>query len=181
MNFKQQIISLYYIPSIKIKHIVLFGVLCFFLSDTLAQVRPGQLRNEIMQMQNPTPKSDTKTKKKTISRITRPLKNPSPLAPIVNPLNNKNTSLVYLENTQTLAFDQFTNPDVQILRGNVRFRHDGALLYCDSAYFYEKANSLDAFSNVRIVGIDNVQNGATLQTKLRLQLTFNPDYIKGRM
>ena len=143
-------------PTIKIKHIVLFGVLCFFLSDTLAQIRPGQLRNEIMQLQNPTQKLDSKKKKKTIQRITRPLNNSSNLAPIVNPLNTKNASLVYLENTQTLAFDQFTNPDVQILRGNVRFRHDGALLFCDSAYFYEKANSLDAFSNVRIVQGDTL-------------------------
>lgn len=143
-------------PTIKIKHIVLLGVLCFFLSDTLAQIRPGQLRNEIMQLQNPTPKLDSKKKKKTIQRITRPLNNSSNLAPIVNPLNTKNASLVYLENTQTLAFDQFTNPDVQILRGNVRFRHDGALLFCDSAYFYEKANSLDAFSNVRIVQGDTL-------------------------
>jgi lipopolysaccharide export system protein LptA len=156
MNFKQQIISIYKMPTIKIKHIVLLGVLCFFLSDTLAQIRPGQLRNEIMQLQNPTPKLDSKKKKKTIQRITRPLNNSSNLAPIVNPLNTKNASLVYLENTQTLAFDQFTNPDVQILRGNVRFRHDGALLFCDSAYFYEKANSLDAFSNVRIVQGDTL-------------------------
>ncbi len=156
MNFKQYIISFFKISPIKIKHIVLLGVLCFFLSDTFAQVRPGQLRNEIMQMQNPTPKLDTKKKKKPVLRITRPLNNPSPLAPIVNPLNNKNTSLVYLENTETLAFDQFTNPDVQILKGNVRFRHDGALLFCDSAYFYEKANSLDAFSNVRIIQGDTL-------------------------
>ena len=139
-----------------IKHIVLFGVLCFFLSNTFAQVRPGQLRNEIMQMQNPAPKPEAKTKKKSVLRITRAQNNPSPLAPIVNPLNNKNTSLVYLENTQTLAFDQITNPDVQILKGNVRFRHDGALLFCDSAYFYEKANSLDAFSNVRIIQGDTL-------------------------
>ncbi len=156
MNFKQQIISLFQMHSIKMKHIVLLGVLCFFLSEAMTQVRPGQLRNEIMQMQNPTPKSDTKKKKKTVLRITRPLNNPSPLAPIVNPLNTKNASLVYLENTQNLAFDQFTNPDIQILRGNVRFRHDGALLFCDSAYFYEKANSLDAFSNVRIVQGDTL-------------------------
>lgn len=156
MNFKQHSISLFQMNLTNIKHIVLFGVLCFFLSNSFAQVRPGQLRNEIMQMQNPAPKPGPKTKKKSALRITKSLKNPLPLAPIVNPLNNKNTSLVYLENTQTLAFDQFTNPDVQILKGDVRFRHDGALLFCDSAYFYEKANSLDAFSNVRIIQGDTL-------------------------
>lgn len=156
MNFKLHSISLFQMNSTNIKHIVLFGVLCFFLSNSYAQVRPGQLRNEIMQMQNPKSKPEAKTKKKSALRITKSLQNPLPLAPIVNPLNNKNTSLVYLENTQTLAFDQFTNPDVQILKGNVRFRHDGALLFCDSAYFYEKANSLDAFSNVRIIQGDTL-------------------------
>ncbi|HJZ40201.1 MAG TPA: OstA-like protein [Bacteroidales bacterium] len=35
--------------------------------------------------------------------------------------------------------------------GNVIFRHEGALMYCDSAYFYSVTNSLDAFSNVHIV------------------------------
>lgn len=36
------------------------------------------------------------------------------------------------------------------------FRHDNALLFCDSAYFYEQANSFDAFSNVRIVQADTL-------------------------
>lgn len=34
------------------------------------------------------------------------------------------------------------------------------------------------FSNVRIVGIDNTQTGTTIETKLRLELTFNPALIK---
>ncbi|HEX3099369.1 MAG TPA: hypothetical protein VHQ41_00145 [Patescibacteria group bacterium] len=37
------------------------------------------------------------------------------------------------------------------------------------------------FSNVRIVGIDTVQNDTTISTLLRLELNFNPDYIKGRL
>jgi hypothetical protein len=37
------------------------------------------------------------------------------------------------------------------------------------------------FSNVRIVGIDSVQNESSIETKLRLQLTFNPSFIKGRL
>jgi hypothetical protein len=35
--------------------------------------------------------------------------------------------------------------------GHVIFRHEGALMYCDSAYFYSATNSLDAFSRVHIV------------------------------
>ncbi len=37
------------------------------------------------------------------------------------------------------------------------------------------------FSNVRIVGIDSVQKDTSIETLLRLQLTFNPEFIKGRM
>ncbi|MDR1762747.1 MAG: LPS export ABC transporter periplasmic protein LptC [Dysgonamonadaceae bacterium] len=40
--------------------------------------------------------------------------------------------------------------DIYILRGNVQFRHDSAYMYCDSAYFSELANTMDAYSNVRI-------------------------------
>ncbi len=36
------------------------------------------------------------------------------------------------------------------------------------------------FSNVRIVSINSVQTEGSVVTQLRLQLTFNPQYIKGR-
>ena len=36
------------------------------------------------------------------------------------------------------------------LIGNVVFEHEGALLYCDSAWLYAKDNRLEAFRNVRI-------------------------------
>ena len=57
---------------------------------------------------------------------------------------------VYLEFAETLDFDEKLNPDYQILRGNVRFRKEGMYMFCDSAYFYEASNSLDAFGNVRM-------------------------------
>ncbi|MBO7317186.1 MAG: hypothetical protein J6U43_00495, partial [Bacteroidales bacterium] len=38
----------------------------------------------------------------------------------------------------------------RVLHGNVRFRKDSMYMYCDSAYFYEKNNSLDAYGNVRM-------------------------------
>ena len=47
-------------------------------------------------------------------------------------------SLVFLEHSETLSYDEQRLPDVQILKGDVRFRHDSALMYCDSAYFFEK-------------------------------------------
>ncbi len=138
------------------KYIVLGGVLCLFFANSNAQVRPGQLRQEILNSQQPKKKAPTTKENKRTRRAVKTLLPPKPLAPIVNPLNNRNATLVYLENTETLAYDQFVNPDLKILKGNVRFKHDNAYLYCDSAYFYEKANSLDAFSNVRIVQGDTL-------------------------
>lgn len=66
-------------------------------------------------------------------------------------------TLVYLEHSETLTFDEERYPDAQLLKGNVIFRHDSALMYCDSALFYEKDNSLDAFGNVRLVQGDTLE------------------------
>ncbi|MFV0418806.1 MAG: OstA-like protein [Dysgonomonas sp.] len=40
--------------------------------------------------------------------------------------------------------------DLHILRHNVIFFHEGAYLYCDSAYYYKPLNTFEAFSNVRM-------------------------------
>lgn len=66
-------------------------------------------------------------------------------------------SLVYLERSQTLSFDEKRLPDAQILRGDVCFRHDSVLMYCDSAYFFEKENSLHAFGHVHMVQGDSLE------------------------
>ncbi len=66
------------------------------------------------------------------------------------------TTIVYLEHSETLSFDEARLPDAQVLRGDVVFRHDSIKMYCDSAYFYEKKNSLDAFGNVRILQGDTL-------------------------
>lgn len=64
--------------------------------------------------------------------------------------------MVYLESAESLDFDQQLHPDAQVLHGHVRFRHDNALMYCDSAYFYEATNSLDAFGHVRFIQGDTL-------------------------
>lgn len=46
--------------------------------------------------------------------------------------------------------DQQLKPDVQILIGSVKMRHDSMYMYCDSALIYEKINSVEAFGNVRM-------------------------------
>lgn len=40
---------------------------------------------------------------------------------------------------------------VRRLHGNVGFRHENALMFCDSARFYVNDNRFEAFSNVRII------------------------------
>jgi len=55
-----------------------------------------------------------------------------------------------MEHADSTMFEKDNNPDIHIMRGNVRFRHQDAYLYCDSAYFFEKDNSLEAFGSVRI-------------------------------
>ena len=137
------------------KHIGFFGVLCLLMVvGVSAQMQPKQLRKEIMISQ--LPPSKTKPKSNSTKSNIKSTTEPKALAATTNPLANKNTTLVYLENSETLSFDKILNPDVQVLKGNVRFRHDNALMYCDSAYFLEKANSLNAFGHVRIVQGDTL-------------------------
>lgn len=57
---------------------------------------------------------------------------------------------VYLIHSDELKFDMFgPNPGAQIVKGNVHFSHQGAQLWCDSAYFYQESNSVKAFGHVR--------------------------------
>lgn len=56
---------------------------------------------------------------------------------------------VYLEHADELKRDIYgPNPDAQILKGNVRLKHNGAILTCDSAYLYQESNSVRAFGRV---------------------------------
>ena len=59
-------------------------------------------------------------------------------------------SRVYLVHADVLHFDQTKNADATILNGKVHFTHQGARLYCDSAYFYEASNSFEAFGHVKM-------------------------------
>ena len=60
-------------------------------------------------------------------------------------------SKVYLLHADVLKKSRDNpDPDAQILVGNVSFRHDSIYMYCDSACFYEKTNSLEAFDNVKM-------------------------------
>ena len=64
-------------------------------------------------------------------------------------------SKVYLLHSDVLKKNK-DNPNAQILVGDVVFRHDSIYMYCDSACFYEKTNSLEAFNNVKMVQGDTL-------------------------
>lgn len=66
------------------------------------------------------------------------------------------TTLIHLENTEVMSFDDDLMPGIQVLTGNVILRHDDAYLYCDSAYMNRADNSFDAFGNVRIEQGDSI-------------------------
>lgn len=88
---------------------------------------------------------------------------------------------VILEHSETLTFDKSKAEDAQLLKGNVRFRHDDAYMYCDSAYFYNKSNSFDAYGNVRVVQGDTLTvtsetmhyNGDTKVIQARTNVVMN--------
>lgn len=50
----------------------------------------------------------------------------------------------------TTEVDAKLGKDTKRLLGNVIFTHGGVKMYCDSAHFYSKKNSLDAFHNIYI-------------------------------
>jgi lipopolysaccharide export system protein LptA len=75
----------------------------------------------------------------------------TPQSPL-QPQNNqpRKGKIVVLERADVWEFDQEKKPDAQILRGSIVFRHEGMRMYCDSAHFYDKINSFEAFGKVRM-------------------------------
>lgn len=66
-------------------------------------------------------------------------------------------SKVYLLHADVLKKSkEHPDPNAQILVGDVVFRHDSVYMYCDSACFYEKTNSVEAFDNVKMVQGDTL-------------------------
>ena len=63
---------------------------------------------------------------------------------------------VYLIHADELNYDRWRNNGAQVLTGNVQFEHDGALLYCDSANFFEVSNSFEAWGHVRMLQGDTL-------------------------
>lgn len=142
-----------------VKSILFTVILCLSILNTQAQIQHKQLRKDILdesQMPKPAPVQEKKKAPTRKTPVAKPLEALPPVAPIRTPYDQTTAKIIYLENADLVSFDQLVKPGVQILIGNVKFRHDDATLNCDSAYFYKNTNSLDAFSNVKIVQGDTL-------------------------
>jgi lipopolysaccharide export system protein LptA len=65
------------------------------------------------------------------------------------------TARVEILNADVWQFDEKLAPGAQRLKGNVRFRHENALMRCDSAWLYDDQR-VEAFSRVNINQGDTV-------------------------
>ena len=63
---------------------------------------------------------------------------------------------IHIEHYDVATFSKSIG-DMQRLIGHVKMRHDSAYFFCDSAYFFEKTNSFNAFQNVHIIVNDSVE------------------------
>lgn len=61
---------------------------------------------------------------------------------------DKDDDRLQLVHADEWDYDEFVNPDAQCLTGHVEFLHKGMRLKCDSAVYYERANSFKAFGHV---------------------------------
>ena len=122
---------------------LLIGFLCLFGVCLVAQVRPtGQkpVTGDSIKSAADTSKSASKAK--------TPAGNKKQSDNKKQPENKK--TKVYLLHADEGQADKLARPDVQVLIGNVKLRHDSMYMYCDSALIFEKTNSVEAFSNVRM-------------------------------
>lgn len=85
---------------------------------------------------------------------------------------------VFLEYAEKLTMNEYISPDYQVLTGNVKFRKEGMYMYCDSAHFYDKTNSFNAYGNIKMEQGDTLfvyadelyYNGQTEIAKLRFNV-----------
>ncbi|WP_230406357.1 OstA-like protein [Flavobacterium fluviale] len=63
---------------------------------------------------------------------------------------------IIIENSDNADVNQDLVPDGLLLSGNVRINHDGVVLTCNKAYFFQKENYLKAFGNVQLVQGDTL-------------------------
>ncbi|MGQ0827007.1 MAG: OstA-like protein [Bacteroidota bacterium] len=74
---------------------------------------------------------------------------------LFTPLFSYSQKKVEIINAGSLKFDKNLGKGAKRLIGNVQFKQENTLMFCDSAYFYDD-NSLDAFGHVHIQQADSI-------------------------
>lgn len=72
------------------------------------------------------------------------------------PKNAQAPKKINIEHSDFLDVDQVLVPDGILLTGNVKVNHDGVVLTCNKAYYFQKENYLKAFGNVQLVQGDTL-------------------------
>lgn len=92
--------------------------------------------------------------RKGTKSVKRPVPGQKVIRPSIPGADRSQADKVFLEYADRLSFKedpmQSNEDQYQIVSGNVRLRKGGMFMYCDSAYFYEAINSVEAFGNVRM-------------------------------
>jgi lipopolysaccharide export system protein LptA len=144
----------------------ILAAFCLFSLVSIAQVReilppskarvkltiPDMTKNAARKQADSEPKKLSKKPTKEIPMTQKYVQSGLMQVPVLNARSPKRMSgkKVYMEHADDLFFDGFLHPDYQVLVGNVRFRHEGAKLFSDSAHYYPKTNSLICFGNVHM-------------------------------
>ena len=68
---------------------------------------------------------------------------------LANKIYSQQPKQIEIINANTLQFDENIGNGAKRLLGDVQFKHENALMFCDSAYYYD-TNKIDAFGNVKI-------------------------------
>lgn len=63
---------------------------------------------------------------------------------------------IVVEHSDFFTVNQIEAPDAALLTGNVRMIHDGVVMTCNKAYYFEKENYIKAFGNVQLVQGDTL-------------------------
>ncbi|MBV2245661.1 MAG: hypothetical protein KUL83_00725 [Lentimicrobium sp.] len=71
-------------------------------------------------------------------------------------LSGQQSRKIKLIQADIMTYNKALGADVQRIKGNAIFEHEGALLYCDSAHLNNASNSMKAYGNVHIEASDTL-------------------------
>ena len=63
---------------------------------------------------------------------------------------------ILVEHSDYFDVNQIEAPDAALLTGNVRVNHDGVIMTCNKAYYFQKENYIKAFGDVQLVQGDTL-------------------------